>query len=131
MQTTEIIEFLEENGLSEIEEVKTEDNFIVLKFYYDFDKDEILAARAYANEESDLEEESDEWYRDWYLSYLSDVAKDNVEGIVEDLGDELELASKIKEVEIDVNNADYMKFVTILCSEDFEEDLEEVLNDYL
>ncbi|MBS5925863.1 MAG: hypothetical protein KIC66_02090 [Clostridium sp.] len=131
MQTTEIIEFLEENGLSEIEEVKTEDNFIVLKFYYDFDKEEILAARAYANEESDLEEESDEWYRDWYLSYLSDVAKDNVEGIVEDLGDELELASKIKEVEIDVNNADYMKFVTILCSEDFEEDLEEVLNDYL
>ena len=131
MQTTEIIEFLEENGLSEIEEVKTEDNFIVLKFYYDFDKDEILAARAYANEESDLEEESDEWYRDWYLSYLSDIAKDNVEGIVEDLGDELELASKIKEVEIDVNNADYMKFVTILCSEDFEEDLEETLNDYL
>lgn len=131
MQTTEIIEFLEENGLSEIEEVKTEDNFIVLKFYYDFDKEEILAARAYANEESDLEEESDEWYRDWYLSYLSDIAKDNVEGIVEDLGDELELASKIKEVEIDVNNADYMKFVTILCSEDFEEDLEEVLNDYL
>lgn len=131
MQTTEIIEFLEENGLSEIEEVKTEDNFIVLKFYYDFDKEEILAARAYANEESDLEEESDEWYRDWYLSYLSDVAKDNVEGIVEDLGDELELASKIKEVEIDVNNADYMKFVTILCSEDFEEDLEEILNDYL
>ena len=131
MQTTEIIEFLEENGLSEIEEVKTEDNFIVLKFYYDFDKEEILAARAYANEESDLEEESDEWYRDWYLSYLSDIAKDNVEGIVEDLGDELELASKIKEVEMDVNNADYMKFVTILCSEDFEEDLEEVLNDYL
>lgn len=131
MQTTEIIEFLEENGLSEIEEVKTEDNFIVLKFYYDFDKEEILAARAYANEESDLEEESDEWYRDWYLSYLSDIAKDNVEGIVEDLGDELELASKIKEVEIDVNNADYMKFVTILCSEDFEEDLEETLNDYL
>lgn len=131
MQTTEIIEFLEGNGLSEIEEVKTEDNFIVLKFYYDFDKEEILAARAYANEESDLEEESDEWYRDWYLSYLSDVAKDNVEGIVEDLGDELELASKIKEVEMDVNNADYMKFVTILCSEDFEEDLEEILNDYL
>ena len=83
------------------------------------------------NEESDLEEESDEWYRDWYLSYLSDIAKDNVEGIVEDLGDELELASKIKEVEIDVNNADYMKFVAILCSEDFEEDLEETLNDYL
>ena len=131
MQTTEIIEFLEENGLSEIEEIKTEDNFIVLKFYYDFDTDEILAARAYANEESDLEEESDEWYRDWYLSYLSDIAKDNVEGIVEDLGDELELASKIKEVEIDVNNADYMKFVAILCSEDFEEDLEETLNDYL
>ena len=108
-----------------------EDNFVVLKFYYDFDKDEILAARAYANEESDLEEESDEWYRDWYLSYLSDIAKDNVEGIVEDLGDELELSSKIKEVEIDVNNADYMKFVAILCSEDFEEDLEETLNDYL
>ena len=98
MQTTEIIEFLEENGLSEIEEIKIEDNFVVLKFYYDFDKDEILAARAYANEESDLEEESDEWYRDWYLSYLSDIAKDNVEGIVEDLGDELEFSSKINEV---------------------------------
>lgn len=131
MNITEIIGFLEENGLSEIEEIKSEDNFVVLKFYYDFDKDEILAARAYANEESDLEEESDEWYRDWYLSYLSDIARDNVDGIIEDLNDELELEGKTKEIEIDANNADYMKFVAVLCSENFEEDLEETLNDYL
>lgn len=131
MKTSEIIEFLEENGLSEVEEIKVEDNFVVLKFYYDFDKDEILAARSYANEESDLEEESDEWYRDWYLSYLADIAKDNVESIVEDIGEELELEGKAKELEIDSNNADYMKFICVLCSDDFDEDLEEVLNDYL
>ena len=120
MKTSEIIEFLEENGLSEVEEIKVEDNFVVLKFYYDFDKDEILAARSYANEESDLEEESDEWYRDWYLSYLADIAKDNVESIVEDIGEELELEGKAKELEIDSNNADYMKFICVLCSDDFD-----------
>lgn len=131
MKATEIIEFLEENGLSEVEEVKIEDNYCVFKFYYDFDKEESQAAKAYANEESDLEEESDEWYKDWYLSYLTDIARDNVEGIVEDLCDELELESKIKEVEMDANTSGYMRFIVALSNEDFEEDLEDILNDYI
>jgi len=85
MEISEIEDFLGDNGLSEIEEIKNDENYSVIKFYYDFDKDELSAARAYANDESDLESESAEWYTDWYLSYLSDLAKDNVEEIMEEL----------------------------------------------
>lgn len=131
MVVENIIEFLEENGLLEIEEVKSKDDLLVVKFYYDFDNDEISAARAYANEESDLEEESDEWYRDWYLSYLSDIAKDSVEEIIEELSEELGVQGSFKSVEMDANNADYMRFIAAFCSDDLDEDLAGILNDYL
>ena len=63
MDSSEIISYLEENGLADVEEVKQDDESAVIKFYYDFDKEEISAAKSYSNEESDYEEESDEWYR--------------------------------------------------------------------
>ncbi|MGG7178629.1 hypothetical protein ACQPU1_13595 [Clostridium paraputrificum] len=131
MKVAEVIEFLEDNGLSEIEELKATDNCIIVKFYYDFDKEELSAARAYANEESDLDEDSDEWYRDWYLSYLNDVAKDTVEEVIEELSEEFEVEGKFKAVEMDANNSDYMKFVAMIAMDSEDVDLEDILNDYL
>lgn len=131
MKVAEVIGFLEDSGLSEIEELKASDNCIVVKFYYDFDKEEISAARAYANEESDLEEDSVDWYKDWYLSYLSDVAQDNVEEIIEELSEEFEAEVKFKSIEMDSNNSGYMKFMAVLSTDLEDLELEEVLNDYL
>ena len=64
---SKIIAFLEDNDLSEVEEVKFDDEALVLRFYYDFDRDEIEAARAYANDECEEEEESEEWYEEYFL----------------------------------------------------------------
>lgn len=131
MDYQEIIEFLEENGVSEVEELRSDNDNMVIKFYYDFDKEELAAARAYANEESDVEEESDEWYRDWYLSYLYDIAKDELDEIFEELNEEFNTSSAFKVLANDANNSEYVKFVAIICDEEYDEDLEEQLNDYL
>ena len=88
MDITEIITYLEENGLGEVEEIKKVKGAVIIKFYYDFDNDELAAARSYANDESDFEAESDEWYSEYYIPYLKDIAIDNVEGICEDMSEE-------------------------------------------
>ena len=130
MEISEIENFLKDNGLSEIEEIDNEENYSVIKFYYDFDKDELSAARAYANEESDLESESAEWYTDWYLSYLSDLAKDNVEEIIEELSEEFEVITAHKALEITAKAADYMKFVAIITNEEID-DIDDILMEYM
>ncbi|MDY4077701.1 MAG: hypothetical protein SOY42_02775 [Clostridium sp.] len=130
MEISEIENFLEKNGLSEIEEIKNDENYSVIKFYYDFDKDELSAARAYANEESDLESESAEWYTDWYLSYLSDLAKDNVEEIIEELSEEFEVITACKDLEMTAKSADYMKFIAIITNEEID-DIDDMLMEYI
>lgn len=131
MEISEVIDFLEDNGISEIKDLKSQEECSVLNCYYDFDKDEIAAARAYANEESDVEEESDEWYRDWYLSYLGDIAKDNIEEILENLDEELAVTSMFKILVDNENSGEYVKFIAVICDENFDVDLEGILNDYL
>lgn len=131
MEVVEIIDFLEDNDISEIKELKSKENYTIFNFYYDFDKEELSAAKAYANEESDIEEESDEWYRDWYLSYLYDVAKDNIEEILEDMDEELGTSSLSKIIANDASNTEYVKFVVIVCNDTFEGEMEDILNDYL
>lgn len=130
MEISEIEDFLGDNGLSEIEEIKNDENYFVIKFYYDFDKDELSAARAYANEESDLESESAEWYTDWYLSYLSDLAKDNVEEIMEELSEEFEVVTACKALEMTAKSADYMKFIAIITNEEID-DIDDMLMEYI
>lgn len=131
MNVADIIDILEENGLSEVEELMVEEDNAVVEFFYDFDRDELTAAKAYANEESDAEENSDEWNRDWFIPYLLDLAKDNVESVLEDITEELQVEGIIKEANIDGNNNDYIKFVGVFCTENCSLDLEEILNDYL
>lgn len=130
MEITEIIDFLQRNELTEVEEIAVEEDFAVLKFYYDFDKDEIEAARSYANEESDLEEDSENWYSDWYLSYLIDVANDNISEIFEEADEEFEIASMYKVMEGEAGSNEYIKFIAVLCTDSFDGDLEEILEEY-
>ena len=80
---------------------------------------------------ADVEEESDEWYRDWYLSYLYDVAKDNLDEIFEEMNEEFDTSSLLKIIADDASNAEYAKFVAVICNEEYDGDLEEELNDYL
>ena len=102
----------------------------LIKFYYDFDKDELSAAKIYSNEESDYEAESEEWYNEYYIPFLKDIAVDNAEATVEDVVDEFDVAAVVKELGVENGNYGYFKFV-LACSYQMDDiELEEVLNDY-
>lgn len=131
MNSSEIINFLEDSGLSDIEEIKKKSNYAVIRFYYDFDKEEISAAKAYSTEESDFEPESDEWYKEYYMPYLRDIAVDNIESIMEEIVEEFELEGKYKELGMDSGESGYFKFVAAFSDDLTDTELEDILNDYV
>lgn len=130
MDSSELISYLEENGLADVEEVKQNDEYAVIKFYYDFDKEEISAAKSYSNEESDFEAESDEWYREYYIPYLKDIAIDNCEDIIEDLIEEFEVECSLKDLGMESGESGYFKFIMAVSSDMDASELEDLLNDY-
>lgn len=130
MKSSEIINYLEDNDLADIEELKRKSNYVVLKFYYDFDKEEISAAKVYSTEESDFEPESDEWYKEYYLPYLREIAVDNVEAILEEIMEEYEIEAKYKEIGMENGDSGYFKFIGIFSDELTDAEMEDVLNDY-
>ncbi|MBS5984643.1 MAG: hypothetical protein KIC67_18890 [Clostridium butyricum] len=131
MDISEIKSFLEDNDLSDVEEIKQEDDYILLKFYYDFDKDELMAAKSYSNEESDFEAESDEWYNEYYIPFLKDIADDNVGSIVEDAAEEFEIEGKYKSLVMESGELGYLRFVAVFSAEMDESEMEDILNDYV
>jgi hypothetical protein len=78
LKESQIIKILNENDLSDVEVLKSENEFALINFYFDFDKDVLDAAKAYSNEESNLEEYSKKWYSEYYFPYLYDFANDEV-----------------------------------------------------
>ncbi|MPQ43277.1 hypothetical protein [Clostridium tarantellae] len=126
MNKVDIISFLKDNDLTEIEEISVEYNVLALKFYYDFDKIELDAARAYANEETDYEEESIEWIQEGIIPYLQDLANDTVGEIIEDAMDEFQLSSFINSSDISTSNYEYKSFIVVFSDEDDEINVEEI-----
>lgn len=130
MKSSEIISYLEDNDLADIEELKLKSNYTIIRFYYDFDKEELSSAKAYSTEESDFEPESDEWYKEYYIPYLRDIAVDNVESIIEEIMEEFEIESKYKELGMDSGEASYFKFIAAFSDELTDNEMEDILNDY-
>lgn len=130
MKSSEIIEYLEKNGLSEVEEIDLTEEYALIKFFYDFDKEEIDAAESYANEDCDFDDDSDEWYNDFYMPYLNDIAMDNIESIIEEAMEDLDIEGKYRQIESETRNLGYVKFIAAFANSDSEVDLDEVLIDY-
>lgn len=130
MKSSEIINYLEDNDLTDIEELKKKSNYVILKFYYDFDKEEINSAKIYSTEESDFEPESDEWYKEYYIPYLRDIAVDNVESIIEEVMEEYEIEAKYKEIGMENGDSGYFKFIAAFSDELTDVEMEDILNDY-
>ena len=130
MKSSEIIGYLEDNDLADIEELKKKGNCVIIKFYYDFDKEEISAAKAYSTEESDFEPESDEWYKEYYIPYLRDIAVDNAESVMEEIMEEFELEAKYKEIGMENGDSGYFKFIAAFSDELTDVEMEDILNDY-
>lgn len=129
MEKQSIIEFLEDNNLTDIEEIEidSQDEVIAIKFFYDFDKDEISAAKSYASEETDYDENDTQWIATGIIPYLNDLAYDNVAEITEDLMEEFELISRFKSEDISTSDYTYQKFYLVL-TEDDSIDLEDVID---
>ncbi|MGL5615206.1 MAG: hypothetical protein ACRDD2_03090 [Sarcina sp.] len=131
MDKQSIIEFLEDNNFSDIEEIKVNstDEILGIKFFYDFDKDEINAAKAYASEETDYDENDTQWIATGIIPYLTDLAYDNVSEIMEDLMEEFELIGKFKAEDINTSDYTYQKNYLLLTEDDsinLEEELDNI-----
>lgn len=129
MKKSEVLNFLSESGLSEVEEIKYKSNILVVKFYYDFDKEELEAAKAYANEESDYDAESKEWLSEYVLPYLNDLATDNVGEIIEEVMEEFDIEGQYAAFDIDLNNYSYNEFIAVFTSQGEEIEIDDVMDD--
>lgn len=131
MRINEIIEILEENDLSNIEELKNEDGVVLVKFFLDFDEDVLSAAKSYANEEGDYESESIEWYNEYLLPYLYDYANDEVLDIVEEIVEELEIAGEVMAFQLSSTSYESIQFMALFTEEDNEITIEEVAKEFI
>ncbi|WP_163191730.1 hypothetical protein [Clostridium thermarum] len=125
----QIIKFLEDNDLTDVEELKYKDDALVVRFYYDFDSDELASARAYANDECEDEQESDEWYDEFFLTYLNEIAVDNAGEIIEELMEEFELQAQYITYETDKESYDYCEFIAVISEIDKNYNIEDVLDE--
>ncbi|MGG7057343.1 hypothetical protein ACQPUY_11180 [Clostridium nigeriense] len=131
MESNKIIEILEENNLTEIEELKNEDGVCLVKFFLDFDEDVLSAARSYSNEESDYEEESNEWYKEYFIPYLYDYGNDEVVDIIEEIVEELDIAGEVMAFQMNSTSYEFMQFMALFTDEDQDLTIEDVAKEYI
>lgn len=131
MKESQIIKILKENDLSEVEVLKKEEEYILVNFYFDFDKDLLDAAKAYANEESKLEENSKEWYSEYYFPYLYDFANDEVLEVIEEIIEELGIEGEMMAFQITEKTSDYVQFMALFTEEDSMVSIEEVVKEFM
>jgi hypothetical protein len=124
-----IIQILEKNELSQIEEIEYKDEAVVLRFFYDFDEDEIEAARAYSNDESEDEENGDTWYEEFFLPYLYDLAVDNAGEVVEEIMEALDVEAQFVAYEMDEEEYSYNEFIAVFSPRGKAVEIEQVLDE--
>lgn len=130
LEITKVLEILKNEGMSQIEELETKNDIKALRFSYDFDDDELEAAKAYANDECDEDDEEGEvWYDEYFLPYLNDLAVDNVGDIIEDMMTDLKIGAQYVSYELDEEQYDSNEFIAIFYEKDKVIDIEDVLQD--
>lgn len=131
MEVSKIIRILDENFLSEIEELKVEKDLALLKFYFEFDEDVLNAAKSYSNEESDYEENSIEWYKEYLIPYLYEYGNDEVLDVIEEIIEELEIEGEVMAFQMDPSNVESMQFMALFTTGDREISIEDVAKDFI
>ncbi len=131
MNKSEIVNILKENQLSEVEVLRVEEDMILINFYFDFDKDVLQAAKAYADEECEEEKDSESWINDYYLPYLYDYANDEVLEVMEDITEELDIEGEVMAIQMSKSTADYVQFMALFTEEDSNLTIEEAVKDFM
>ena len=131
MNSNKIIKILEENNLSEIEELKNENGIFLVKFFLDFDEDVLSAARSYSNEESDYEEESNEWFKEYFIPYLYEYGNDEVVDIIEEIVEDLDICGEVMAFQMNSSNYEFMQVMALFTAEDQDLTIEEVAKEFI
>lgn len=125
MDKEKILEYLDESGMSDIEVVKEEKDYMAVKFYYDFDSDELKAAEAYANDESGKEKD-DSWFEEFYLPYLTELAVDNVGEVVEEIMGDTGTKAQFISYQMEEDD-DFSEFIAVFHDENAVLSIEDIL----
>ena len=105
MNVKDIINILNDNGLSEVEELVAADKYSLINFYFDFDKDVEAAAKAYANDE--------------------------VLEIVEEIIEDLDVEGEMMAFQMNEKTAGYVQFMVLFNEEGCDVAIEEVVKEYM
>lgn len=128
MNKTEILGYLEANGISDVEILLEEPNVLVVSGYFDFDPAEIDAAVAYATEQKE-DDDGPELYSDNLTSYLVDVAADNVGELLEGIMEDEDVDAQYVTYSIDVEDHSFVPLAILFSKGDIERNLEDILED--
>lgn len=131
MNSSEILNILDQNGLSEIEELRNVEDHILVKFYFDFDDAVLNAAKAYSNDESDYEPESKEWLSEYFIPYLYDYANDSVLEIIEEIVEDVDVAGELMAFQMDAKNSNYVQFMALFTEQENTLTIEEAVKDFI
>ncbi len=129
MEKNAIVEYLKENDLVDIEEIKYKDDVFLARFYYDFDDAEIEAATAYANDECIEESEGEKWNQEFFMPYLNDLVIDNVGEIIEECMEKFSVESQYITYDIDEEQVDCVEIIVEFANRGKEIDIEKVIED--
>jgi|SRR5690554_40170 hypothetical protein len=128
MNKDNILEYLENNGLTDIDIIREEEGLLVATAFYDFDNDEMEAAKAYA--EGQMTDEDDEEASEEYLAnYLVDLAVDNLGEVFEELIDEEGIDAQYLTYEMDHEEPDTIQVAMLFSKGDLDKDLEDILDE--
>lgn len=107
----EIIEILEDNDLDNVKEIKKHDECFIIKFSYEFDDLELEGAREFADDECEEKKEGEEWYEEFFLPYLNDMAIDNINDIIDEIADDFSLDYEMLSFELAEDSYEEMSFL--------------------
>ena len=122
-----IIDFLNKNELSDISEIQYKKGTIALKFKYYYDDVEMEAATSFANEEGDFKQRQEEWFEEFFLPYLSDIAADNVEDIMEECAEDMEIEYEFIGCDISQDAYEFNEFAVVFYEEDSNIEIDDIL----
>lgn len=123
-----ILEYLEKNGLSDVDILREDDELLLTTGYYDFDDAEKAASSEYAK--TQVEEENDKaLYTEYKVNYLVDMAVDHVGEVMEEIIEEENVDAQYLTYEMDPEDMNSVQVAMLFSKGDIDKDLEDILDE--
>lgn len=119
MNKEKILKFMDLEGISECDDISYSNNEFIINAYYTFERAEVEAAKAFANE-SYKELTDDVWYDEYYFPYLYDIAGDNINEMLEDIKEEEGINYDWILYEMDIKANDKCEVLFVFSKNDIE-----------